>query len=151
MPYDFEPRTLGEHIRRRRLVLKLTQKEVADQLGAICWTILNWGKGHTQPPIESIPAIVRFLGFDPFPRPKTLPEYPLAKRRAMGWSIRVAAWALGVDPSTWRNWERGKMILYRQHRIRVAQLLDLSAGTLDQEMASRWNRSHERDIGPDSG
>jgi transcriptional regulator with XRE-family HTH domain len=140
---DFEPHTLGEHLRKRRLELNLTQKEVADQLGVNPWTILNWEKGHTEPPMASIPAIARFLGYDPFPQPETLSQHLLAKRRAMGWSIKEAARELGVDPASWGNWERGQMILYRQHRTLVARLLDLSADALDQEMASRWNRSHE--------
>lgn len=135
---------MGEHVRKKRLKMGLAQKEVAAQLGVVPWTIMNWEKGRTEPPIASIPAIVRFLGYDPFPQPKTLSQHLLAKRRAMGWSIEEAANAVGVDPSTWGNWERGKLILYRQHRTLVARLLDLSADTLDQEMASRWNRVHER-------
>ena len=104
----------------------LMQKEVAKQLGVVPWTILNWEKAHTEPPIASIPAIVQFLGYDPFPQPETLPLLLLAKRREMGWSIKEAAEALGVDPSTWGNWERGHTILCRKHREIVAQFLDLS-------------------------
>lgn len=66
-PYDFEPKTLGDHVRRRRLKMRLMQKEVADRLGVNSWTILNWEKGHTEPSTVSIPAIVQFLGYDPFP------------------------------------------------------------------------------------
>ncbi len=122
----------------------LMQKEIANQLGVVPWTILNWEKGHTEPPIVSIPAIVQFLGYDPFPEPMTLPQRLLAKRREMGWSIKEVAKAVGVDPCTWGNWERGKLILHRQHRAIMAQILDFSADALDQEMASRWNRLHER-------
>jgi len=64
---DFEPQTLGEHVRKRRLELGLTQSQAAEQLGASPWTVLNWEKGHTEPPIESMPAIIRFLGYDPLP------------------------------------------------------------------------------------
>jgi transcriptional regulator with XRE-family HTH domain len=130
---DFEPQTLGEHLRKRRLILGLTQKEAADQLGVNSWTILNWEKGHTQPPMASIPAIVWFLGYDPFPEPKTLSQHLIAKRRTMGWSIKEAAGSLGVDPASWGKWERGQTILYRQHRILVARLLDLSEEALDQD------------------
>jgi transcriptional regulator with XRE-family HTH domain len=140
---DFEPQTLGEHVRKRRLVLRLTQKQVAAQLGVVPWTILNWEKGHTQPPIASLPAVARFLDYDPFREPKTLPEHLLAKRRVMGWSIEEAAEVTGVDPGSWSKWERGQMILYHRHRILVARLLDLPSDELDQEMVSRWNRSHE--------
>jgi len=143
-PYDFEPKSLGDHIRKKRLELGLLQKEAADRLGVNPWTILNWEKGHTEPPIASIPAVVKFLGYDPFPEPKTLPQHLCAKRRKMGWSIQEAAEFVGVDPGTWGNWERGQTILYRQHRARVARLLDLPADAFDLEMALRWNRSHER-------
>lgn len=141
--YDFEPTTLGEHIRKRRLILGFTQREVAIRLGVVSWTILNWEKGYTKPPIESIPAIIQFLSYYPFQQPKTLPEHLLAKRLEMGWSLKKAAETLSVDPATWRNWERGKLILCRHHRTLVARFLNLSTKTLDQEMTSRWNRLHE--------
>jgi transcriptional regulator with XRE-family HTH domain len=126
--------------------MKLTQKDVADQFGVVSWTILNWEKGHTKPPIKSITAITRFLGYDPFPKPKTLSQHLLAKRRAMGWTIKKAARALGVDSASLSHWERGQTILNRQHQTRVARLLDISAGALDQVMASRRDRSHEGTI-----
>jgi len=131
-------------VRKKRLKMRLMQKEVAEQLGVSTWTILNWEKGRTEPPITSIPTIVQFLDYDPFPEPMTLPQHLLAKRREMGWTIKEAARVLGVDPTTWRNWERGKTILYRRHQALVAELLDLSADVLNQEMALRWNRLHQR-------
>ena len=144
MPCDFEPKTLGDHVRKKRLEMGLIQKEVAELLGVNPWTVLNWENGRTTPPIASIPAIFRFLGYDPFPEPKTHPEHLLAKRRAMGWSIQQAAELIGVDPGSWSKWERGQMILYRQHRIRVAQLLNLSTEAFDREMTSRWNQLHDK-------
>lgn len=90
-----------------------------------------------------MPAIIRFLGYDPFPEPKNLPERLLAKRRAMGWSTREAALQVGVDEGTWRAWEQGGMILYCNHRLLVARLLDLLKGEVDQGMGVRWNRLHK--------
>ncbi len=123
----------------------LMQKEAAELFGVNTWTILNWEKGRTEPPIASIPAIMRFLGYDPFPQPETLPQRLIAKRREMGWSIKEAAKAISVDPCTWGNWERGHTILYRKHRVLVAQFLDLSVDILSKEMALRWNRLHEHE------
>jgi DNA-binding XRE family transcriptional regulator len=71
---DFEPQTLGEHVRKRRLELGPTQKHAAERLGVSPWTVLNWEKDHAEAPIESIPAIIRFLGYDSFPEPKDIPE-----------------------------------------------------------------------------
>jgi transcriptional regulator with XRE-family HTH domain len=90
-----------------------------------------------------MPAIIRFLDYDPFPEPKNIPERLLAKRRAMGWSMNEAARQLGVDEGTWRIWERGGVILYRNHRLLVARFLGLSQGKVDQNMGMRWNRLHQ--------
>ncbi len=122
----------------------LLQKEAANLLGVNTWTVLNWEKGRTVPPIASIPAIVRFLGYDPFPQPKTLSEHLFAKRQAMGWSIEEAAKTVGVDPGTWGNWERGQTVLYCRHRVMIAKTLGISFDALNQEMTVRWNWKHER-------
>ena len=140
---DFEPRSLGQHVRKRRLGLKLTQKNLAKQLGVSPWTVRNWEKGHTEPPIASMPALLRFLGYDPSPEPRTLSERLLAKRRTMGWSIREAARKLGVDPGTWSDWEQGTVIVYRTYRVLVARLLGLAEGEVDQDMGASWIRSHQ--------
>jgi len=47
--FDFEPKTLGEHIRRRRLILVITQKEAAKVMGVNSYTLGNWEKGPTAP------------------------------------------------------------------------------------------------------
>ena len=71
---EFEPQTLGEHVRHRRLELKFSQRQAAARLRVNPWTVLNWEKNHTEPPIEAMPAIFGFLGYNPFPEPTTLPE-----------------------------------------------------------------------------
>ena len=134
---------MGEHIRKRRLEMTLTQTQAAERIGVNPWTILKWEKGRSEPPIKSVPGLLQFLGYDPLPEPQTLPERLLAKRRAMGWSIREAARKFGVDPGTWRDWEQGRVILYRNHRVLVARLLGLPEGKVDQDMGVRWNRSHK--------
>src|SRR5437667_9909875 len=83
---DFEPRTLGEHVRKRRLQLGLTQKRAAKELGVNPWTVLNWETGRFEPPIRWLPAILRFLGYNPFPPPTTVGERLLHVRRQRGWS-----------------------------------------------------------------
>ena len=116
----------------------LLQTEVALLLYVNPATALNWEKGHTEPPVTSFPAILEFLGYDPFPMPKTVPEYLFTKRRQMGWSIKEAAVAVGVDPSTWGHWEKGRIILFRKHRAAIAELLNMNPAELNEEMATRW-------------
>lgn len=135
---------MGDHVRRKRLKMELMRKDVAKLLGVNPWTILNWEKGRTEPPITVVPALLGFLGYDPFPKPRTLPDHLLTKRRGMGWSIKAAAEEVGVDPGTWGNWESGQTVLYRQHRVLIARLLGLSVDALNEEMTARWNQLHER-------
>ena len=103
----FEPQTLGEHILYCRILREVTQVEAAHQMGIKYYrTVLSWEKGHTEPPIEALPAILRFLGYDPYPPDQTtLPGRMLAKRRIKGWSMRKAAKIFGVDKRTWWAWE----------------------------------------------
>ena len=62
-----EPQTLGDHILQCRLNRHLTQKQLAMRLRVSAWTILNWEKGYTSPPIGAIPGILEWLGYDPYP------------------------------------------------------------------------------------
>ncbi len=91
-----------------------------------------------------MPAVLGFLGYAPFPIPTTIGERLLQARREHGWSIREAALHLGVDPTTWRRWERGELILFRKHRTKVARLLGLDQQELNEEMRARWNGKHRR-------
>nr|SPS05242.1 protein of unknown function [Candidatus Nitrotoga fabula] len=61
-PFDFVPKNLGEHIKKKRLELGLTQKELGEMLGATLFTVLNWEKGKTEPHPQFISGINLFLG-----------------------------------------------------------------------------------------
>jgi len=142
--YSENPQTLGEHLRKRRLELGLTQKQAAKVLGVNPLTVLNWEGSRFDPPIRWLPAILRFLGCDPFPMPTTLGARLLQARRKHGWSTSEAARQFGVDPSTWHNWEAGELILFREHRTKVAKLSGLDPQGLADEMLARWNGKHRR-------
>ena len=101
------PRTLAEHIKRMRLFRNLYQRDVAKQMGVDKATVANWEKGKTAPPITFIPAVIAFLGYDPFDVPQALPEQMLAYRRRLGLSAKSASEQLGVDPGSWLAWEHG--------------------------------------------
>jgi transcriptional regulator with XRE-family HTH domain len=59
--YPRELRTLGDHLRRRRLDLGLLQREVAEQLGVDATTVYNWERHRTEPAVRLILQIMRFL------------------------------------------------------------------------------------------
>jgi len=145
-PFDFEPKTLGEHIRRRRLILGITQNEAASQIGVNSFTLGNWEKGHTEPLIQSLPALVAFLGYNPYPTEiePTIADRLVARRRELGWSQRVAADSLGVHRTTWSDWESGRTILVHQHRRLVARFLGLPEAKVESAMRAQWNDFHRK-------
>lgn len=100
------------------------QSGAAELIGVSPATIVNWEQGHSEPSIEAFPAILAFLGYDPHPEPKTLPERLLAVRRRRGWTIRQAADEFGVDAGTWGDWEGGKPIAWERFRLRIEVFLE---------------------------
>jgi DNA-binding transcriptional regulator YiaG len=119
--------------------LKLTLKETGKFLGTDEWSVINWEKGRTFPKVYRLPAINRFLGYNPLPEPRTLAERLMPKRLEFGWSRNVASRHLGIDVSTLRDWEQGKIILFRKHRRLVAEVLGIPKSELDAEMKARWS------------
>jgi len=60
-----EPQTIGDHIRKRRLGLKMLQKQVADQIGVDKTSVFNWEANSVIPRAKYMRAIVEFLGYQP--------------------------------------------------------------------------------------
>ena len=99
--------TVGDHIRARRLELKLLQKDVVRLVGVDETTVYNWERGYTRPPLRYMPKIMEFLGYDPAPNePKTLAEQLLKYRRNRGMTQRALARRIGIDPGTLSRLER---------------------------------------------
>jgi transcriptional regulator with XRE-family HTH domain len=103
--YPKEINTLGDYVRSRRLDLNLLQKQVAELIGVFASTICNWESNASLPAIRYIPAILDFLGYDPFPPAKTFVERLTTARKVLGISQRAMALSLGVDPATLQSWE----------------------------------------------
>jgi len=106
--YPKELKSLGDHIRTRRLDLKLLQEQVADQIGVHELTVTNWEVNATVPEVRYMPAIIQFLGYNPLNTVSTLAERLATARRALGLSQRKMAEKLGVDPATLMGWEVGR-------------------------------------------
>ena len=123
-----DPKSLGDHLRNRRVVLRVSQKLAASDLGVSPFTLLNWEKGHTEPPIGRMPRILRWLAYNPFPEPRALPERMLAARRATGWTIVEAAKRFGVDSATWGDWERTGRVPRKRYKRRLDSFLASTSG-----------------------
>jgi transcriptional regulator with XRE-family HTH domain len=106
--YPKQINSLGDHIRARRLDLKLLQKQVADQIGVHHQTITGWECNATVPEVRYMPAIIQFLGYNPLPAASSLPERLVTARRELGLSQRKMAERMGVDPASLGGWEAGR-------------------------------------------
>jgi transcriptional regulator with XRE-family HTH domain len=142
--YAQDPKTIGDHIKKRRIELGLSQPQAAERLAVSAATVLNWETGLRHPQIRSIPAILSFLGYDPFPAPTTIGERLAQARRQHGWTTDEAAYQLGVDRTAWQAWEHGQIILFRKHRAQVARFLGVDPRELADAMRARWNGKHRR-------
>jgi transcriptional regulator with XRE-family HTH domain len=102
-------KTLGDHLRKRRLDLGLRQSDLARQLGVWTSTVNTWENHHFDPEVQHVPNIVRFLGYDPFgPPPSGFAARLKAARIAAGLTRDRLAARLGIHPATVAKWERGE-------------------------------------------
>jgi transcriptional regulator with XRE-family HTH domain len=102
-------KTLGDHLRKKRLDLKLLQKDVARKLGVDKTSIHNWERGHTTPSLCFVPRIKNFLGYNPFEKEAaSLGDRIKAYRRSLGLSRKALAKQMKIDPTTLARWERGR-------------------------------------------
>lgn len=116
--------TLGDHIRKRRLDLRLIQRDVAHKIGADESSVWNWENGTSEPALRLLPAIFAFLGYVPANDPETAAAKLVAFRQVRGWSQKQLADALSVDPKTLSRWETGKKEPWGDYQRRIAALFD---------------------------
>ena len=119
-------RTIGDHLRKKRLDLGLLQKEVAQRVGVDRDSVTNWEKGRTSPRLQLMPRIIEFLEYTPFQvKSGSLGERIVAFRRALGIRQEDLARQLGVDPSTLVRWEQGKGQPSDRHQVNLTEFLDM--------------------------
>jgi transcriptional regulator with XRE-family HTH domain len=106
--YPREVRTLGDHVRRRRLELGLTQRILAEQWTVCSGSVAAWELGRTKPGIRHMAKIVAFLEGDPVDHPNTLAGRLLAIRRRLGLTQADLAARLGQDEKQICRWETGQ-------------------------------------------
>ena len=119
-----ELNTVGDHIRRKRLGLKMLQREVAERIGVGETSVFKWEANTSQPDLKYMPAVIRFLGYNPLSAAKGWGERLVRQRTSLGMTQGEAAKRLGVDPGTLARWERGKREPARVLLERVERFLD---------------------------
>lgn len=105
--YPLQTETLGDHIKKKRLDLKIFQKDVAKKIGIVESTIWLWENNRVEPSISFIPKIIDFLGYIPFETEQScLGKKIITFRRIHGLSQKKLAALIGIDSTTIGSWER---------------------------------------------
>lgn len=115
MGYPRNPVTLGDHLKKRRLDLRLYQREAAAASGLPADGFQRWERNEVQPTVQFYPRIIEFLGYDPLPPARTLGERLRRVRKRAGLSIRQVANYLGVDSGSLSRWETESKVPYSHH------------------------------------
>lgn len=121
--------SLGRQLQARRQVLGHRQIDAAAIVGVDPKTWMWWERDEREPYVHQYPALLGYLGYEPWLEPLTLGERLLVERRRRGLSIVQAAALLGVDEGTWRHWERAEWKVTRRTAAKLSALLDCSVET----------------------
>ena len=107
-PYPCLPITLGDYIRKRRLDLNLTQKQLAENILLTSTdNVRNWEKNRHNVALHLRPNVYEFIGYCPCDVSLRLGLRLKQRRENFGLSIRKLAQMLQTDPCTIAGWERG--------------------------------------------
>lgn len=80
---------------RRRLNLALARKAAAKLIGADEESLENWEAGRRTNHIGFFAAILRFLGYDPLPKPTTRGQAARSALVRRGWGRKLLAQVAG--------------------------------------------------------
>ena len=127
--YSESPKSLGQHLKKRRKKLGLFQREAAERMGILTETYANWEKDTTEPVAAHFRPVTEFLGYDPTPEARTLAERLEARRRGLGVTFDQIAGYLGWDPATLTRYLNGTWRILA-NRMTALELL-LSAKSTD--------------------
>ena len=117
-------RTWGDHIRARRLDLKLTKRQLSLRFNVSDVTIYLWEKNRVKPSLAQIPKIIEFLGRDPFEKEtENLGDNIREYRRVHGLTQKKLAEQLEIDQTTLSAWETGQYLPPKQQLGKLSSLL----------------------------
>ena len=88
----YQPKTLGEHLRNRRLAMGMRQEDVARQLGTLREVYERWERDERQPVISEWPGILSFLGYYPFGQETTADLVMKARRCQVDRGLSLVNW-----------------------------------------------------------
>jgi DNA-binding transcriptional regulator YiaG len=104
-------------MRKRRVELRLLQKNVAQRLGVCENTVTHWETGYSQPQVKHYPAIIGFLGHYPFDHEtESLSGKIRQIRYCNGFGVYQCAEFLHVSYDAIKRWEGGSPVTNRRLR-----------------------------------
>ncbi len=112
----------------------LSQVVAAAQIGIDPATLLSWEQGKRLPSERFYPAIIQYLGVEPWPEPSTLAERLRGERLRRGLSCEQVANLMQVDRSSISKWEGG---VSPKHSLARAKLEAFLSGRPRPSMRGR--------------
>jgi DNA-binding XRE family transcriptional regulator len=103
-----ELRTIGDHIKARRIQLDLFQKDVARQIGVHFASVQNWERNVGTPMPGQIPGVIRFLGYVPIKHNDSQNDRLRWMRKCAGWTQDELATAARCGTSSIARLESGE-------------------------------------------
>ncbi len=116
---EFRLVTIGDHIRKRRRELGLTQRAAAARIGVCRDALAQWEARPKEPDVSLMPGIIDFLGYNPLPEPNSFRELLRYARRTLGLKQREMAALLSVPIGTFNAWEQDKYLPSLRRRSSV--------------------------------
>jgi|GEM_PF-581550 len=120
-----DPKTIGDHIRNRRLKLHLFQKDVANIFKVSVDTITNWENNRSVPQIGYYKKLIEFLEFFPFEIDTSTEGGKIREYRYRnGLSCKELGDLIGVHQTTIMDWEEKHINLNGKFKIKLNSILD---------------------------
>ncbi|MHB9036012.1 MAG: helix-turn-helix domain-containing protein [Armatimonadota bacterium] len=140
--YPAQPTTIGEHIKRRRYELRMTQQQVAEFFGIAHSTISGWESNATVPNIILAPKVSQFLCYVHHDNHSTMTagDRIRAARKILGLTLEEAAKQFGVCKDTFTAWEYGRVAPRKRNMNSLNQFMDSAFHT---DMIGEYRGSRE--------
>jgi len=124
LAYPQNPVSIGEHIKKKRMDLKLFQSDLAKIFNISTDCVTYWENNRSTPQIIFYPKIIEFLGYCPLSFDETtLSGRIKAYRYCNGITTKMIGNLLDVDPSTITEWENGKRNPAPKYLLKLETLL----------------------------
>lgn len=114
-PYPKDLKTYGDHLRKKRLDLSLSQPQVAKIINVTPDTITNWELSKNEPTLTQIPKIISFLGYTLTSNENPIKQYRIQKCLNREEFVKY----LGIDPTTLSRIERGSENITRKVKTKL--------------------------------